>query len=97
MLARCAYDVACEHAPGLIEGDDVKTAAQDKRKLGFTLMAMGAEVGLPIRDHEEALNRIVRRGVDVVMRACSRTRRRLCGELIEECAGEKPHRWPQVP
>jgi len=83
-IAVCAHNIAVEHASGIIEGYNVERAAQDERELGSRLMAMGSEVGLPGGDDEEALHRVVRRGVNIVVRSSTWARRRLGGELIQD-------------
>jgi hypothetical protein len=93
-IAAGAHHIAGEHASGITESHNVKCAAQDERELGFRLMTMGSEVGLPVGDDEKALYRVVGRGVNIVVRASTRARRSLGGELIQECRGEKFHGLP---
>ena len=52
-------------------------------------MTVGAEVGAAVSDDEEALHRIVGGDVNVVVCACTGTRRRLGGELVQGFCRER--------
>jgi len=54
-------------------------------------MPMRPEVRVAASHYDEALHRIGGCGVDVVMGAGARTRRRLRGELIQQRSGQQLH------